>query len=57
MKRVYETPVVEKLAFQYREQIVARSGETPDGTAKDANNNNICDPAEMDMNGCISSGQ
>ena len=26
MKRTYETPVVEKIAFQYQEQVVAASG-------------------------------
>lgn len=27
MKKVYETPAVEKIAFQYRDQVVAASGE------------------------------
>ena len=27
MKKVYEAPAVEKIEFQYRDQVVARSGE------------------------------
>ena len=28
MKKTYETPSVEKIAFQYRDQVVAASGNT-----------------------------
>lgn len=32
MKRIYESPSVEKLAFRYRDQVVAASGEAVEVT-------------------------
>lgn len=29
MKKTYETPSIEKIAFQYRDQVVAASGHQP----------------------------
>ena len=43
MKKTYETPTVEKLQFQYRDQVVAASGDIPLGTHPDANGDSYCD--------------
>ena len=35
MKRVYETPSAEKIAFDYRDQVVAASGDGQSGSTQD----------------------
>lgn len=35
MKRVYETPSAEKIAFDYRDQVVAASGDGQSGGTQD----------------------
>lgn len=42
MKKTYETPSVEKIQFQYRDQVVAASGEIPKGSEWDPDENGIC---------------
>ena len=48
MKKTYETPSVEKIQFQYRDQIVVASGYIPDGTQKDPDGDGDCDYIEGD---------
>ena len=40
MKKSYETPTVEKIAFRYRDQVVAASGELSFGTGSDSGSDN-----------------
>lgn len=42
MKKVYETPEVEKIAFQYRDQVVAASGCIVSGSYSHETSNNDC---------------
>ena len=37
MKKIYEAPSVEKIAFNYRDQVVAASGEQSSGTNTGSN--------------------
>lgn len=46
MKKTYETPSVEKIAFQYRDQVVVASGGTtckPIYENVDGDGNSLCD--------------
>lgn len=46
MKKTYETPSVEKIAFQYRDQVVVASGNgscEPIYANVDTDGNKICD--------------
>ena len=47
MKKSYETPSVEKIQFQYRNQIVVASG-IPMGTKMDPDKNGTCDYIKKD---------
>lgn len=48
MKKVYEPPTVEKIAFRYRDQVVAASGNNVDEVIAESWNNNL-------LTGCVSS--
>lgn len=43
MKKTYETPSVEKIQFQYRDQVVAASGDIQLGTHFDLDGDKLCD--------------
>lgn len=45
MKRVYETPVVEKISFCYRDQVVVASGEVQNGFNVSYDGGETCTPA------------
>ncbi len=46
MKKVYETPEVEKIAFQYRDQVVVASGCHEKYSNVDTDGNKICDTGD-----------
>lgn len=48
MKKAYETPIVEKIAFRYRDQVVAASGNNVEEVITDRWNNNL-------LTGCVAS--
>ena len=48
MKKLYEKPTVEKIRFNYRDQVVAASGNNVDEVIAERWNNNL-------LTGCVSS--
>ena len=53
MKKVYEAPAVEKIEFQYRDQVVARSGESCreiNGYEGDLGSGNCDNPSTKPLN-------
>ena len=43
MKKAYSTPEIEKINFQYRDQVVAASACNPIYKNEDTNSDKICD--------------
>ena len=50
MKKVYETPSVEKVEFQYRDQVVATSGCIVSGNWSHETDNTNCHPDNSSTN-------
>ena len=52
MKKTYEAPSIEKIAFQYRDQVVVASGNCPPIYANiDNSGDKVCDTGEKEFQG------
>ncbi len=51
MKKIYESPTVEKISFRYRDQVVAASGDTGSGTPTNPNFGQVTSE-NWGQNGC-----